>query len=95
MNSDEIKEKVTEAYNKILIGEDEFGITKLLFDEKIKSLLDIDEQMANLMIDFAQERAVDGISTRELAIQKWQETIWHKTIKAEVDKLRNLRKELE
>lgn len=66
-----------------------------ILDEKISSLLDIDEQMANLMIDFAKQRATEGIQTRELALRKWHETIWHKTLKSQIDKLRNLRKELE
>lgn len=71
------------------------NIYKLMLDEKISTLIAIDEEMANLMIDYAKERSPgQNIDTGELALQKWHDTVWHKTIKKQTDKLRELRKEL-
>ena len=70
-------------------------ISILILDEKISSLIQIDKEMGNAMIDFAQQRAAAGVNTRELALGKWHETSWHGIIKTQIDKLRVLRKEFD
>lgn len=67
------------------------GLARLLLDEKISTVLEMDETMCDSMISYARDINV----TREQAIEKWQETAWHKMLKAKIDKLRGLRKELE
>lgn len=70
--------------------EDSMGFMKLILDEKIQSLLDIDEAMSDAMVEWGNSSI-----TKELAKSTWEVTTWHKIIKKQIDNLRNLRKELE
>lgn len=75
-----------------LYGHDE--IVKLILDEKIQSLLDIDEAMINALLNAKVDRNGNEV-TIGIATQTWNETHWHKIILEQINKLRNLRKEIE
>lgn len=67
---------------------------RIILDEKIKTLLDIDEAMVNALLEAKTDRNGNEV-TIGIATQTWSETHWHKIILREIEVLRNLRKELE
>lgn len=79
-----------------MTSEEEFKIRsqqigELVLEGKIESLVGIDNHLTELMILYAESEKLD----RSIGIQKWQDTVWHKTIKKEIDRLSKLKEELD
>lgn len=87
----ELKQKVVAAICQVEANENIHAVSRLVVDEKISSLLAIDEDMVDAMLTYARDNEI----TPEAARLQWEQTTWHKIIKARTDKLRELRKELE
>jgi hypothetical protein len=91
--SEELKDIFDKIAQYTQLGDTSVGIRQasiIIVEEKISSLVAIDEQMSDAMVSYARDNAIEP----ETALLQWHQTSWHKIIQEQVDHLRELRKEL-